>query len=133
MAVRNIQPGERAAARLALAVDDARLEKLNVITDEDGGFATYTTHNTIAGMGAVLPRLAQGRGWWRLALGVVERTRAAGHTRGEFTVDTKAVMRLIERTFKVAATVIGEGDNGPAAWRIEVDLADAEAQLRRVL
>lgn len=131
---RPIGIADREAAKAALEVDDERLDQLNVLTDDDGGFADYGVGGTIARMGAVIPRLSRPEDYWNLALGVVEATQTAGHTRGKFAVHEPTMLRLIEDTFEVKSVVEGVDENGiPASWSIVVDLADAERQLRTQL
>ena len=150
-AVRPLRAGERAQAAQLLGVPEAWLDHgLRVVVDDAGpaaGVAAWRAdQGAVAELGGiVLSALSTGpRDLYELVRGCAIEALAAGFTLAAFTLYDRALLRRLDRTFTITAEPFAFAPLSPedermglprvpVAWRVEVDLADALAQLDKVL
>lgn len=133
--IHNFRETDRASAKQKLRLDNEALDSLHVITDGEQ-FATWVDVETKDGMIAMLgfiPQTGDVSKVWEFALEIIVQTQVAGYKRGFFEVHDPGLMALIDHTFSVYKQVITLKEGKPAGWKVEVDLADAERQVREAL
>ena len=143
-APRPYQPADRAAAA-ALLGDARALDQPGThahVTDDADAIALWLeppTGGSDAYLGPVLGR-TPGPDFYQLVLACALDMLERGYTHGYFEIRDAALLRIIERTFRVEPVPLGfqpqttPGDARVASsWRITVDLLDATNQLRAVL
>lgn len=132
---------DRAAAldKLPHAQDLITSRALELVVDDTGpaaGYATFIDRREHGPpiLGEVWTAASDRALFYRLVLDVVHELIARGHTHGEFYVHDRALLAILRRDFQIHPEPEGVDTRTRQAstWRIEVELADAKAQLDRV-
>ena len=119
------------------AAIDAAHHHVEIAEDgDDKAVAVWRTagSNGIAMLGAVETVGADRRDLFYAAiLAACEGMLAEGHTRGNFRVPDRRLVRRIKRDFDERMTPVGRNvkTDQPGHWRLTVDLQDAATKLRR--
>lgn len=139
MDIRPYTPTDRAAALALLknerAIDDQH-HRIH-ISDDGTGLALWVkpTAGDIAYLGPVLTQTPNRRLFYGLIRACVSEMVGEGFRRAYFVTHDSRLVTRIRRDFTVTVEVYGRNGKTqePVSWRIEVDLADALAQLEVVL
>ncbi len=140
--MRPIDPAEKDAAVLVLGGREALDTPENrILVHTDGpaaGVAVWQlpSAGALPQMGAVVvPRGAPATRMFALAAACAQQMIDAGFPRGRFRILDATLLRLLTSTFKIAPVVEGidTRTGAPASWTVDVDLADAIAQVKAAL